>query len=82
VDIGVSVKCVTAQTTRRGMDYRQKNINDQLDRDGIVIASLKVADKKCVVCAENSLRILGNGFDGRTKYICTNKICNCRFSLA
>ena len=82
MDIGVSVKCVTAQTTRRGMDYRQQNINAQLERDGIVIASLKVADKKCVVCAEKALRIIGDGFDGRTNYICTNKICNCQYSLA
>ena len=64
------------------MDYRQQNINTQLERDGIVIASLKVADKKCVVCAEKALRIIGDGFDGRTNYICTNKVCNCRFSLA
>ena len=64
------------------MDYRQKNINDQLERDGIVIALLKVTNKKCVVCAEKTLRIIGDGFDGRTNYICTNNICNCRFSLA
>ena len=64
------------------MDYRQKNIHDQLDRNGIVIASLQVADRKCVVCAERSLRILGEGADNRTKYICSNKLCNCQFSLA
>ena len=27
------------------MDYRQRNIQDQLDRNGIVIASLQVADR-------------------------------------
>jgi len=64
------------------MDYRQQNIQDQLDRDGIVIASLESADRKCVVCTERSLRILGEGFDNRTNYICTNKFCNCQFSLA
>ena len=64
------------------MDYRQQNINAQLERDGITLALLKVADKKCVVCAEKALRIIGDGFDGRTNYICTNNICNCRFSLA
>ena len=64
------------------MDYRQRNIQDQLDRDGIVIASLQVADRKCVVCAERSLRILGEGADNRTKYICSNKFCNCQYSLA
>ena len=64
------------------MDYRQKNIKRQHDEDGIIIASLQVADRKCVVCAERSLRILGEGADNRTKYICTNKFCNCQFSLA
>ena len=64
------------------MDYRQRHIQDQLDRDGIVIASLQVADRKCVGCSEKSLRILGEGFDKRTKYICSNKFCNCQFSLA
>jgi hypothetical protein len=64
------------------MDYRQRNIQDQLDRNGIVIASLQVADRKCVVCSEKSLRILGEGADNRTKYICSNKLCNCQFSLA
>ena len=82
MDIGVSVKFVTAQTTRRGMDYRQKNIKRQHDEDGIIIASLQVADRKCVVCAERSLRILGEGADNLTKYICSNKFCNCQFSLA
>jgi len=64
------------------MDYRQQNIQDQLDRDGIVLASLESTDHKCVVCSERSLRILGKGFDNRTNYICTNKFCNCQNSLA
>jgi predicted RNA-binding protein YlxR (DUF448 family) len=53
-----------------------------LERDGIVIASLKISDRKCVVCAKKTLRIIGDGCGGRTNYICSNKICNCRFSLA
>ena len=64
------------------MNYREKNIQRQLDQDGIVLALLQVADRKCVVCSEKSLRILGEGVDSRTKYICTNKFCNCQFSLA
>jgi hypothetical protein len=64
------------------MDYRERNINAQLERDGIVIASLKISDRKCVVCAKKTLRIIGDGCGGRTNYICSNKICNCRFSLA
>ena len=64
------------------MYSREKNIQDQLDKRGIVLASLKSADRKCVVCWETSLRILGEGYDSRTQYICTNKNCNCEFSLA
>ena len=64
------------------MDYRQRNIKRQHDELGINIASLESSDHKCVVCAERSLRILGEGFDKRTKYICSNKFCNCQFSLA
>jgi len=64
------------------MDYRQRNIQDQLDRDGIVLASLDKATIDCVKCGEDTLLILGEGGHGRTRYICSNKICNCRFSLA
>ena len=64
------------------MDYRRKNIVRQLNEQGIVIESLKVSEKECVVCREKSLRVLGEGYDYRTKYICTNVFCNCQFSLA
>jgi len=64
------------------MDYRQRNIQNQLDRDGIDIASLDKTTRKCVICGELSLRILGEGGNNSTRYICTNKICNCRYSLA
>ena len=64
------------------MDYRQQNINTKLERDGIVIASLESTDRECPICRKKSLRIIGEGFDNRTNYICTNKHCNCRNSLA
>ena len=64
------------------MDYRRENIVRQLNEQGIVIASLKVSGKECVVCREKSLRVLGEGYENRTKYICTNEFCNCQFSLA
>ena len=43
---------------------------------------LKKSDRKCVVCAEKTLLIIGEGYDNRTKYVCGNKICNCQYSLA
>ena len=49
------------------MYCREKNIQDQLDKRGIVLASLKSTDRKCIVCWETSLRILGEGYDSRTQ---------------
>lgn len=64
------------------MDYRQQTIADSLYRNNIDIGTLKQSGRKCVVCAENTLLIIGEGYDNRTKYVCGNKICNCQYSLA
>jgi len=64
------------------MDYREQNIQDQLNRNGIILALLESTDRECPVCREKSLRILGEGYDNRTNYICSNKKCNCPSSLA
>ena len=64
------------------MDLRELNIKRQHDELGIVLASLESSDRECPICRKKSLRILGEGFDNRTNYICTNKHCNCRNSLA
>ena len=64
------------------MDYRQRNIKQQHDALGINLASLKSSDRECPVCRERSLRILGEGYDNRTNFICSNKKCNCPSSLA
>jgi hypothetical protein len=64
------------------MDYRQQTIADNLYRNNIDISTLKQSGRKCVVCAENTLLIIGEGYDNKTKYVCSNKICNCQYSLA
>ena len=64
------------------MDLRELNIKRQHDKLGIDLASLKSTDRECPVCREKSLRILGEGYDNRTNYICSNKKCNCLSSLA
>ncbi len=64
------------------MDYRQLNIADSLYRNNIDISALEQSGRKCVVCAENTLLIIGEGYDNKTKYVCSNKICNCQYSLA
>ena len=64
------------------MDYRQQTIANRLYNDGIDMAKLKGSERECVVCGERTLLILDEVYDNRTKYICSNKICNCQYSLA
>jgi hypothetical protein len=74
--------CWANFTIQVSMDYRQQTIADSLYRNNIDISKLKQSGRKCVVCAENTLLIIGEGYDNKTKYVCSNKICNCQYSLA
>jgi hypothetical protein len=68
------------------MNYREENINRQLVKQGINLATLKKADIPCVICQQFTL--LRNGqseaVDGgiNYKYICSDRFCNCQYSLA
>ena len=80
--ISVGNFCRVIFTDRQYMDYREQNIEDNLQRQGIVIATLKKVEKDCVVCPQKTLGVVGKGYDNRTNYVCLNKKCNCQFSLA
>lgn len=68
------------------MNYREENINRQLVEKGIDLATLKKADIPCIICQQFTL--LRNGqseaVDGgiNYKYICSDRFCNCQYSLA
>jgi len=68
------------------MNYREKNIKENLVKQGINLATLKKADIPCVICQQFTL--LKNGqseaFDGSInyKYICSDRFCNCQYVLA
>ena len=64
------------------MYYIEQNIEYNLQRQGIIIATLKKVEKDCVVCPQKTLGGVGKGYDNRTNYVCLNKKCNCQFSLA
>ena len=78
----VGNNCWANFTDRQYMDYREQNTEDNLQRQGIVVATLKKVEKDCVVCPKRTLGVVGKGFDNRTNYVCLNKKCNCQFSLA
>lgn len=58
------------------MDDRKENIKRLHKELGINIASLKKADRKCSVCHEDTLLIVGKGYAGRTRYVCSFNNCN------
>jgi len=68
------------------MNYRERNIKENLVKQGINLATLKKADFPCVICQQFTL--LKNGqseaFDGSInyKYICSDRFCNCQYVLA
>ena len=62
------------------MDLREQNIKRQHDELGINRATLQETDRKCIVCWEPLLTV-GEGYAGRTRFICSSQFCNCMYSL-